>query len=85
MLVSAPLATTEAVALEPGSKVFAVAVGVANPAASPVSPLGIVKSNIGWRDVPVLTTLALEPSAPVVVCPISTVGKSSSTYYFVAG
>lgn len=81
MLVASPLAVTDAVALEPGSKVLAVAVGVANPAAAPVLPLGIVKSKIGWRGVPELTTIASVPSAPVVVWPTSTVGKLSSTYF----
>jgi len=58
---------------------------VSKPAASPLSPLGIVKFNIGLRFVPELVTKASVPSAPVVVCPTSTVGIPSSTYFLVAG
>jgi len=43
---------------------------------NPVSPRGIVKSNSAAADVPILTTLALVPAAPVVVDPTAIVAAA---------
>jgi len=40
---------------------------------APVSPLGMLKSKVAAEDVPLLVTVADEPSAPVVTVPTAIV------------